>query len=117
MIGVAVFLANDRPFGVTVNALAHAALGFASLDLTAGGEPEIVSVSGPAIAALRQAAVARGATVVDFTDTMTGGTWREQLERTARTQPQDLNYYALVVAAPQPVLSELAAASRQEAPA
>ncbi len=49
------------------------------------------------IGMLRTSAIELGIKFVDFTDTITIGTYQEQLERTKVTQKADLIYYGIVL--------------------
>ena len=57
----------------------------------------ILSENSNKIKKLRQAALAEHILLNDFTDTMTAGTYQEQIERTARTKEDDLIYYGIVL--------------------
>lgn len=57
----------------------------------------ILSENSNKIKKLRQAALAEHILLNDFTDTMTVGTYQEQIERTARTKEDDLIYYGIVL--------------------
>ncbi|MDF2577643.1 MAG: uncharacterized protein K0S74_1127 [Chlamydiales bacterium] len=102
--------------GVIMNALAHMCIGFGSevgkdsLHLTNyvdadGGNHSFISEmpfmilksNSNKIKALRQSAIEAGIRFVDFTDTMTIGTYLEQLERTKQTKGDDLIYYGIVL--------------------
>ena len=113
--------------GVVMNALAHMCIGFGAnigkepLRLTSykdaeGGEhPNISEMpfmilkakNSNKIAALKKAAAECGIACVDFTDTMTGGTYEEQIARTNETTPDDLNFYGIVLFGPWDKVSEL----------
>jgi hypothetical protein len=47
------------------------------------------------IRSARQRAIASNILYVDFTESMTGDTWVEQMERTRSLRESDLNYYGL----------------------
>jgi hypothetical protein len=112
--------------GVIMNALAHMCIGFGStigaelLRLTdyidGDGESHphisempfmILEANSNKIRTLRQAARAAGIQCVDFTSTMTGGTYTEQLERTKQTNQADLVYYGIVLFGDWDQVSEL----------
>lgn len=120
MTKVFAMVTNDMPFGVVVNALAHASAGLAAKAAAGGNrlettdtvdgngishppvvvaEVEVKAGSQEDLRRYRSRAVARGLTVVDFTNTMTGDTYVEQLERTKATAEADLKYYSVVVVA------------------
>ena len=56
---------------------------------------------------LREAAIEKNLAFNDFTDTMTIGTYQEQLEKTAKTSPEDLIYYGIVLFGPWAEITEL----------
>lgn len=112
--------------GVIMNALAHMCIGFGSVigkeplrltdyvDADAGGHPHIsempfmiLKANSNKIRTLRQAAAEGGIRCVDFTDTMTIGTFVEQLERTKQTKEADLIYYGIVMFGNWDKVSEL----------
>ncbi len=112
------FVAADLPFGVAANALAHVALGFATLGAPSGSEPApIVLTANSRLATLRRQARAAGAAVVDFTAGMTGETWVEQLARMAALPEAEQRYYALAIAGPAPLIESLVAQADAEAAA
>ena len=102
--------------GIIMNALAHLCIGFGSvigkeqlrltdyIDAEGGSHPHIsempfmiLKANSNKIRALRLAALQEGIQCVDFTDTMTVGTYMEQLERTKQTKEADLIYYGIVL--------------------
>lgn len=102
--------------GKVMNALAHmcmglgAAIGQEALRLTDyrdadnGSHPFIseipfiiLSENSNKIRKLRHEAVANNIIFNDFTDTMTVGTYQEQLERTAQVKDESLVYYGIVL--------------------
>lgn len=112
--------------GVIMNALAHMCIGFGSeigkdplrltnyIDCDGGSHPSIsempfmiLKANSNKIRALRQAAIENGIKFVDFTDTMTIGTYLEQLERTKQTKEEDLVYYGIVLFGDWVKVSEL----------
>jgi hypothetical protein len=112
--------------GVVMNALAHMCIGFGSrigieeLRLTnyvdADGEQHpsisempfmILKANSNKLRALRKAALENGIRCVDFTDTMTIGTYTEQLEKTKSTKETDLIYYGVVLFGEWSKVSEL----------
>lgn len=102
--------------GIGMNALAHLCLGFGAF-LGAGplrlanyqdqdgnshshiSEMPFIILKGNStkLRALRQAAKEAQLAYSDFTDTMTVGTYIEQLERTKQTKEIDLIYYGVVL--------------------
>lgn len=112
--------------GVIMNALAHMCIGFGSeigkeplhltnyIDGDEGSHPSIsempfmiLKANSNKIKALRQAALQAGIKFVDFTDTMTIGSYVEQLERTKQTKEADLIYYGIVLFGSWDKVSEL----------
>jgi hypothetical protein len=111
-------ISTEVPFGVALNALAHASLGLAAkaklsallpsetipFSNSAGGfEFAIASVrliesTSGGILAERSKRLCSEALYVDFVDTMTGDTYVEQLARTKLRPTGDLKYYAAVAA-------------------
>jgi hypothetical protein len=112
--------------GVIMNALAHMCIGFGSdigkeplrltcyIDADGGSHPNIsempfmiLKANSNKIRALRQAAIDLGIQFVDFTDTMTVGTYIEQLEKTKQVKEADLIYYGIVLFGNWDKVSEL----------
>lgn len=112
--------------GVIMNALAHMCIGFGSeigkeplrltnyIDADKGSHPSIsempfmiLKANSNKIRALRQAAQQAGIKFVDFTDTMTIGSYVEQLERTKQVKEADLIYYGIVLFGSWDKISEL----------
>jgi hypothetical protein len=112
--------------GVIMNALAHMCIGFgASIgkeplrlsdyrDRDGGQHPNIsempfmiLRANSNKIRQLRDAALAAGIQKVDFVHTMTGGTYQEQLEKTAQASGEELVYYGIVLFGPWDQVSEL----------
>jgi hypothetical protein len=112
--------------GVIMNALAHMCIGFGSdigkeplrlsnyIDADGGSHPNIsempfmiLKANSNKLRALRLAAVQSGIRAVDFTDTMTIGTYIEQIERTKQTKEADLVYYGIVLFGSWEKVSEL----------
>lgn len=112
--------------GVIMNALAHMCIGFGSdigkdplrltnyIDANEGIHPNIsempfmiLKANSNKIRALRLAAQQAGIQCVDFTDTMTVGTYLEQIERTKQTKEADLIYYGIVLFGDWEKVSEL----------
>jgi hypothetical protein len=105
--------------GVALNAVAHAHLGLAALiagnqkdemgllefkDADGQIHPNISALSlivlrgtSGNIRSLRSAALATGIPCVDFTSSMTGGSYAEQLARTLETPEAELEYYCLAL--------------------
>ncbi len=112
--------------GVIMNALAHMCIGFGSeigkellrltnyIDADGGSHPHIsempfmiLKANSNKIKALKVAALQAGIQCVDFTDTMTSGTYLEQLERTKQTKEADLIYFGIVLFGAWDKVSEL----------
>lgn len=112
--------------GVIMNALAHMCIGFGSdigkeplrltnyIDAEGGSHPNIsempfmiLKANSNKIRALRLAARQAEIQCVDFTDTMTVGTYTEQIERTKQTADADLVYYGIVLFGNWDKVSEL----------
>lgn len=118
---------NEKlPPGVAMNALAHMCTGFGSVigqdplrltnyvDADGGSHPNIsempfmiLKANSNKLRALRLAAREAGVHCVDFTDTMTVGTYVEQIERTKQTKEADLVYYGVVLFGDWDKVSEL----------
>lgn len=122
---VAVLNKSVEP-GKLMNALAHmcmglgASIGKESLRLSnyedaAGGSHPFISEMPFIILAensnkihkLREAAIEKNLIFNDFTDTMTIGSYQEQLEKTAKTSPEDLVYFGIVLFGPWDAVTEL----------
>lgn len=112
--------------GVIMNALAHMCIGFGAeigkeplrlthyTDADRESHPSIsempfmiLKANSNKIRALRLAAIAAGIRCVDFTDTMTIGTYLEQIEKTKQTKEADLIYYGVVLFGDWGKVSEL----------
>lgn len=112
--------------GVIMNALAHMCIGFGSeigkeplrltnyVDGDGGSHPSIsempfmiLKANSNKIRATRQAAIESNIRFVDFTNTMTIGTFEEQIEKTKQTKEADLIYYGIVLFGNWEKVSEL----------
>lgn len=112
--------------GIIMNALAHMCIGFGSkigteplrlttyVDADGGFHPNIsempfmiLKANSNKIRLLRETAQKEGVPFVDFTDTMTVGTYVEQIERTKATKESDLIYYGIVLFGSWDSLSEM----------
>jgi hypothetical protein len=112
--------------GVIMNALAHMCIGFGSeigneplhltsyIDADGGSHPSIskmpfmiLKANSNKIRAVKLAALQSGIKYIDFTDTMTIGTYVEQLERTKQIKEVDLIYYGIVLFGNWDKVSEL----------
>jgi hypothetical protein len=112
--------------GVIMNALAHMCIGFGShigkgplrlteyVDADGGSHPcisempfMILKANSNKIRSLRQVAAQEGIQCVDFTQTMTIGTYSEQIERTKQVKEADLVYYGIVLFGSWDKVSEL----------
>jgi hypothetical protein len=102
--------------GRQMNALAHMCIGLGSVigqeelrlcdyrDANGGSHPYIsekpfiiLSANSNKIRKLREQAQEDKILFNDFTDTMIVGTYKEQLERTAQTNEEDLDYFGIVL--------------------
>ena len=112
--------------GIIMNALAHMCIGFGSeigkeplrltnyIDADGGSHPSIsempfmiLKANSNKIRGLRQAAFDAGIQFVDFTHTMTVGSYVEQIERTKQTKEEELIYYGIVLFGAWDQVSEL----------
>lgn len=112
--------------GTVMNALAHMCIGFGAnigigslrlcnyVDADGGAHPHISEMpfiilreNSNKIRKLREEALAKQIAFVDFTDTMTVGTYQEQIERTAVTKESDLTYYGIVLFGKWDIVSEM----------
>ena len=112
--------------GIIMNALAHMCIGFGSeigkeplrltnyMDADSGCHPSIsempfmiLKANSNKLRTLRLAAHQSEIQCVDFTDTMTVGTYIEQIERTKQTKETDLIYYGVVLFGDWEKVSEL----------
>lgn len=102
--------------GKVMNALAHMCIGLGSavgkselrltdyIDADGGSHPFIseipfiiLSENSNKIRKLRNEAIINGIIFNDFTDTMTVGTYKEQIERTLQVNDEKLIYYGIVL--------------------
>ena len=112
--------------GKVMNALAHMCIGLGAVigekelrltnyrDADGGSHPYISEIpfiilceNPNKIRTLRQNALAKNVLFNDFTDTMTVGTYQEQIERTAQVNDSDLIYYGIVLFGDWDVVTEL----------
>lgn len=112
---VAVLNKSIEP-GKVMNALAHMCIGLGSAigqpdlrltdyqDADGGSHPFIseipfiiLSENSNKIRKLRFAALSQNILLNDFTDTMTVGTYQEQIEKTGQTKEENLIYYGIVL--------------------
>ena len=112
--------------GIIMNALAHMCIGFGSeigkenlrlsnyVDGDGGSHPfisempfMILKANSNKIRGLRKSAQEADIKFVDFTNTMTVGTYLEQLERTKQTKDEELVYYGIVLFGEWNKVSEL----------
>ena len=112
--------------GKVMNALAHMSIGFGSVieqeplelieyvDMDNESHPYISKMpfmilrsNNSKIRNLRQEAIAAGIKYVDFTDTMTVGSYQDQLDRTKQTKEEDLIYFGIVLFGDWDKISEL----------
>ncbi len=102
--------------GVAMNALAHMCIGFGAklgaeelqlidyIDAEGNAYPNIskmpfiiLKASSNKLRSLRLAAIQEGMAFAAFTDTMTVGTWEDQISKTKQTPEADLNYFGIVL--------------------
>ncbi len=112
--------------GVVMNALAHMCIGFGSeigkeplrltnyIDADGQSHPSIsempfmiLKANSNKIRALKEIAKEKGIKCVNFTDTMTMGTYLEQIEKTKQTKEADLIYYGIVLFGDWNTVSEI----------
>ncbi|HHJ0490129.1 TPA: DUF2000 domain-containing protein [Legionella pneumophila] len=112
--------------GKVMNALAHMCIGLGAVigkkelrltnyrDADGGSHPYISEIpfiilceNSNKIRTLRQNALSKNVLFNDFTDTMTVGTYQEQIERTAQVKESDLIYYGIVLFGDWDVVTEL----------
>jgi hypothetical protein len=112
--------------GVAMNALAHMCIGFGAnigreplrltdyRDADGTSHPHIsempfmiLKANSNKIRTLRRETKERGIQFVNFTDTMTIGSYLEQIERTKVTKEEGLTYYGIVLFGPWEEVSEL----------
>jgi hypothetical protein len=118
---------NEKiPPGVIMNALAHLCLGFGAsigteplhlcnyIDADGNSHPNlsempfiILQGNSNKIRSLRNSAKEVGIASVDFINTMTEGTYLDQLERTKAMKEADLIYYGIVLFGNWKLVSEL----------
>jgi hypothetical protein len=67
----------------------------------------ILKANSNKIRTLRGAAIEKGIEYVDFTNTMTIGTYEEQITRSLETKEKDLEYYGIVMLGDYEKVSEL----------
>lgn len=128
-IRVVVLLNKALGVGVALNAIAHLGMGIANLigdegrvqlkflDFSDGDGQAHRSISARSlivlrgksseIRKLRQEAQAIGLSTVDFTNSMTGGTFQDQLLRTAATKSDALEYFGVALFGPTEKISPL----------
>lgn len=109
-------LNKNIEIGKLMNALAHMSIGLGAAigkdllrlthykDADDGDHPYIseipfiiLTANSNKIRNLRLEAITHGIQCNDFTDTMTVGTYHDQIERTVKTKEQDLNYFGIVL--------------------
>ncbi len=72
-----------------VDGIEHYPIAKAPMIILRGNNSKIVNA--------RQQAIEQGITCVDFIETMTIGTYQEQLERTSQIKEQDKQYYGILL--------------------
>lgn len=122
---VAVLNKSIEP-GKVMNALAHMCIGLGSAigkeelrltdykDADGGSHPFIselpfiiLSENSNKIRKLRECCIANNILFNDFTDTMTIGTYKEQIERTRKVKDENLIYYGIVLCGDWDKVTEL----------
>jgi len=122
---VAVINKSGDP-GKMMNALAHMCVGFGAhlgeselqlvdyIDADENKHPNIskmpfiiLRAGGNKLRKLREQALDAGIQFSVFTDTMTVGSWNEQLDRTRETAESDLTYFGIVMYGPWDQVTEL----------
>lgn len=112
--------------GVAMNAVAHMSIGLGSflgkerlrlsdyIDADQGSHPHIsempfiiLKTNSNKLRNLRKEALAHGIHFTDFTNTMTVGTYVEQIELTKKTKEEELIYYGVVLYGEWEKVSEL----------
>jgi len=116
---------KDADVGVAMNAIAHASLALGAsfgkdemyLQDNIDASGNVWPMSGMPYIILRGksgeirkavlAAKSEGVTQLAFIETMTGGTWQEQVERTAKVSEEDHIYYAAIIYGPWDEVSQI----------
>lgn len=112
--------------GKALNALGHMCIGFGAhlgsqnlrptdyRDADGGSHPHIsempfiiLEANSNKIRGLRAQALEKRISFVDFTDTMTIGTFEEQLEKSRQTKEENLTYFGIVLFGPWDEVSEM----------
>ena len=113
--------------GKLMNALSHMVVGLGAsiqnkeelrlmdyTDADGGKHPNIsempfivLKANSSKIRILRAAAINNHIQFTDFTNTMTVGTYEEQIEKTKETKEQDLEYYGIILFGERQLVSEL----------
>lgn len=112
--------------GKIFNSLGHMCIGFGAhlgkeglcltdyRDADGGSHPHIsempfiiLRANSNKIRGLRHQAIEKKIEFVDFTDTMTVGTFEEQLDRSAKTKEGDLTYFGIVLFGPWDEVTEM----------
>lgn len=120
-------LNKNAEIGKVMNALAHMSIGLGGsvknreelrlidyTDADDGSHPNIsempfiiLKANSNKIRGLRKAAIANNFEFTDFTNTMTIGTYKEQIELTKKTEEEELEYYGIVVLGDIEILNDL----------
>ena len=123
-----VAVVNEKiELGKAMNALAHMAVGLGGsidnkeelrlidyIDADGGKHPNIsempfiiLKANSNKIRMLRMAALNNNIPFTDFTNTMTVGTYQEQLELTKQTKEENLEYYGIILFGDLEIITEL----------
>ncbi len=119
-------LNENKPIGTIMNALGHMALGLGAAagseecrltdyrDADGGSHDNIsempfivLKANSNKIRQLRKVCIEQGIQYVDFNDTMTVGTYQEQIKRASETKEETLDYYGIVMIGPLEKVSEM----------
>lgn len=117
---------ENKETGIILNALAHMSLGLGSFankeelrftnyaDADGGDHANIsemplivLKANSNKIRQLRKAALANNIAFVDYTDTMTEGTYEEQIKRSSETKEEALDYFGIILFGDWNLVSEL----------
>ncbi len=114
-VGKAMNALSHMTLGLGANILDKGELRFTNYKDKDGGSHDKVSempfmilkANSNKIRMLRKAALANNIEFVDFTNTMTEGTYEEQIKRTSETLEEELEYYGIILFGDWQLVSEL----------